>query len=94
MIVPSKPERKTLQKIAFEDSVLGLNWWSKVGGDEPAWIQIKPWPRDDADHIGPDLTDASSTDRSESNELVSSSAESAWISTSPLLAIDDDTDFA
>jgi hypothetical protein len=55
---------------------------------------MKPGPRDEGDHIGPDLTEASSTVWSESNGVDSFSIDSAWISTSSLLAIDGDADFA
>jgi len=55
--------------------------------DEPAWIQMKPGPRDEADHTVPDLIEASSTDDSERNGKDSLSAASTRISSSTLLAI-------
>lgn len=55
MIVPSKPERKTLQKIAGE---LLVECGVGMREDEPAWIQMKPGPRDEADHTGPNLIGA------------------------------------
>lgn len=62
--------------------------------DEPAWIQMKPGPRDEADHTGPDLVGTSSTDDSERRGKDSLSAESAWISTSTLLDVAGDADVA
>ena len=91
MIVPSKPERKTLQKIAGE---LLVECGVGMREDEPAWIQMKPGPRDEADHTGPNLIGASSTDDLKRNGKVSSSTESAWISTSTLLAVAGDADVA
>ncbi len=61
---------------------------------QPAWIQMKPGPRDEADHTGPDLIGASWKDDLERNGKDSSSAESAWISTSTLLAVAGDADVA
>ncbi len=55
---------------------------------------MKPGPRCEADHTGPDLIGASSTDYSERNGKDSLSAESAWSSTSILLAIASDADLA
>jgi hypothetical protein len=91
VIVPSKPERKTLQKIAGE---LLVECGIGMRRDEPAWIQMKPGPRDEVDHTGPDLIGASSTDDLERSGEDSLPAESAWISTSTLLAIAGDADLA
>lgn len=60
--------------------------------NEPAWIQMKPAPRDAGDHTGPDLTEASSMGRSDSRGVDSSSVGSLWTSTSSVLTIDGDAD--